>query len=449
MLDMTTGKPLKLIVKFSVPLLIGNFLQLTYNIVDSIVVGNLVGKDALAAVGNSFVINFLLISLFAGIGMGAAILVAQFFGAKDDKNIKATVSTLYIAMTIASIFITVVGYFTAEPLLAFMKTPQGDIMEMSKIYLRTLFLGTFATFGYNINNSYFQGMGDSKTPLLFLAITSIVNIVLDFVFVAVFNMDVFGVALATIISQALSFILGILYIYKKIPLLQFSFKNIIFSIQILKKSIQIGLPAGIQNILFSVGTMVLHRLINSYGSSFMAGYIVVNRIDMVVFLPITSFASAMTTYVGQNIGAKRLDRVKLGVKSTMVLALAVTITMSIFSLIFGRYLLLVFTQNEEVIVTGIEFINRLMPFYFFLTLIFLFNAIFRGAGKAMFPLITSFVGLLIIRIPTAYIYDYFWGKYALFWCFATGWGVGAIMSIVYYFSKHWEKNVFAIIEESK
>ncbi|WP_428769556.1 MATE family efflux transporter [Treponema sp. HNW] len=449
MIDMTTGNPGKLITRFALPLLLGNILQQTYNIVDSIVVGNFIGSEALAAVGNSGIIIFLLISMFAGIGMGAVILVSQFFGAKQEEKLRTAVDTIYIGMSVAALIITLCGIGAAEPFLRLMHTPEGATMEMSVTYVRTIFLGTAMSFGYNINASILQGIGDSKSPLLFLSIATVLNIVLDLLFVTVFDMGVFGVALATIIAQGTSFIFGAVYINRKIKIFRLFSHRMRFDSRILLQSFQIGLPAGIQNLLFCVGTIVLQRLVNSYGPAFMAGYSATNKIDMFVFMPILSFANAITTYVGQNVGAKNLDRVKEGVRSALIISVSTAIIMSILVTIFGRYLLMAFTQDAEVIKTGEEFIKRLMPGYFLLAIIFTLNSTVRGAGETFMPMLASFVSLLVARVPLAYLFNYIGGRYNIFWCYGAGWFAGSLIIVSYYLSGRWKNKAFRFVEEAE
>lgn len=450
MIDMTIGKPLNLIIKFTLPLLAGNILQQMYNIVDSIVIGNFAGKEALAAVGNSFIINFLLISLFMGIGLGATILISQFFGSRQNEKIKQTVDTIYIAMIIGSIIITVLGIITARPILKLMNTPEGPTLEMSVTYLQTLYIGTIASFGFNTNTAILQGIGDSKSPLLFLAISTVINIALDLLFVAVFKMGVFGVALATIISQVIAFVFGIIFINKKAKLFKITFphyKN--FNSEIMIRATKLGLPAGIQNMLFCIGTIVLQRLINGYGPGFMAGYSAVNKIDTFVFLPIMSLSNAVTTYTGQNVGAKNLERVKQGIKTTCILSISLCIIISSLVMMFGKYLVMAFSRDPEVIQTGIEFINRLMPPYFLFALLFVINAALRGAGESLLPMISAIIGLLVVRVPSAYILDHFFGKYNMFWCYGLGWVLGLTITVSYYYLGSWKKKAGLELEAQK
>ena len=444
---MTEGKPIRLISRFAFPMLLGNLLQQAYNIVDSVVVGNFVGKEALAAVGNSFIVMLLLVSVFTGIGIGASILIAQFFGSGQKEKLQSTVDTLYIAMVVGAAVITVSGIVCARPFLNLMNTPQGDTMEMSALYLKTMFAGTFVSFGYNINNAILQGVGDSKSSLLFLSIATVINIVLDLIFVTVFDMGIFGVALATLIAQCVAFLFGVWYINRTITLFRISLRHIKFDMRVLSRCIRIGLPAGVQNALFSIGTVVLQRLVNGHGSAFMAGYSATNKIDTFVFMPLLSFANATSTYVGQNIGAKKLDRVKQGVRSTLFISIVLSVSISILIMVFGRYLLMAFTHDEEVLHTGQEFIMRLMPGYFLLAVIFILGAAVRGAGKSLMPMVITFVSLIIVRVPSAYLFNYISGKYDIFWCYAAGWLAGALIITPYYLSGRWEKDAFRFVSE--
>ncbi|MBQ5781591.1 MAG: MATE family efflux transporter [Spirochaetaceae bacterium] len=438
-LDMTVGNPTALILKFSMPLFVGNLLQQCYNLVDSIVVGKFIGKEALAAVGSSGIIVFLLVSLFSGVAMGATILISQFFGAKEHGKIKVVIDTMFSAMLVGSLIVTLGGIALSAPILRLMQTPEGEIFQMSTTYLYTLFAGVVASFGYNINAGILQGVGDSRTTLLFLAIATVVNIILDLLFVVVFDMGVFGVALATVIAQGVSFLFGVFYINRVHSLFRISFRKLSPDVHMLGKAISIGLPAGFQNALFSLGAIVLQRLVYKYGASFMAAYTAVNKIDTFVFLPVVSFSSAITTYVGQNVGAKNLDRVVSGVKQTLLLGLGVSVVLGGMVLLWGRFLLSMFTDDNMVIEYGMEFMYRLMPIYWLLATLMVTNSAIRGAGESVLPMVFSIMSMLVVRIPTAYILDYFFGQNEIFWCYGIGWVVGNSLALPYFFSGRWKK----------
>ncbi|MEG1027654.1 MAG: MATE family efflux transporter, partial [Oscillospiraceae bacterium] len=308
-INMTEGNPYKIILMFSLPLLFGNILQQLYNLVDSVVVGNYVGEKALAAVGAGFPIIFMIVSLFAGIGMGATVMISQFFGAEDRKSISDTINTMYTAMMIGSIPLSLIGIFVTRPMLILMKVPDDGTLDMAVTYMIIAFIGLIGVIGYNTNAGILQGLGDSKTSLIFLAIATVINIILDVLFVVGFKWGLAGVAFATIIAQFCSWIFGIYYINKHFDYFKINIFNFKFKKQLFLRAMKLGIPAAIQQILFSVGTMFMQTLVNSYGSAFMAGFNGANKIDTFAFMPIQSFSVAMTTYAGQNIGAGKIDRV--------------------------------------------------------------------------------------------------------------------------------------------
>jgi putative MATE family efflux protein len=275
---MTEGNPLRLILAFAFPMFIGNIFQQLYNMVDSIVVGNYVGKVALAAVGTGFPVIFLMSSMFIGLGMGATILISQYIGAEDYDNVRKTSQTIYTAMLLSSIPISVIGLIFCEPILLLMNTPL-DVLPMAKQYMLIIFAGTIGSVGYNINAGILQGFGDSKSSLLFLVIATVINIVLDLLFVVVFGWDVPGVAAATVIAQIFSWIFGIIYMKKKYDILKFQISKFYFDKGIFKKILKLGLPTGIQMSLFSVGIMSMQSLVNGYGADYMAGFNAANKID--------------------------------------------------------------------------------------------------------------------------------------------------------------------------
>jgi putative MATE family efflux protein len=437
--NMTEGNPGALILKFSIPLLAGNVLQQAYNLVDSLVVGNFVGKEALAAVGSTYILNFLLVSLFSGLALGFTIVISQFFGAGKRDKIKSAVDTAYIAAIAGSILVTVVGVLAVNPLLNLMNTPAGITREMSESYLTILFLGTVGSFGYNLNAGILQGLGDSVSSLIFLAIATVLNIALDLVFVAGFGWGVAGAAWATIISQFISFFCGTWFIVRKLKLTTLKLRDLSFEGPILKEAARIGLPNGIQNTLFSIGTMAIQRLVNGYGPVFMAGFGVSGKIDSFAFMPIASFSSAITTYTGQNIGAGRMDRVKKGFRVTHLMSACVCVVISALVIIFAKFLLALFSRDPEVISTGADVLYRLMPCYFMLSILFITNSTLRGAGESIWPFIASMTSFLFFRLPAAYILDHFFGRREIGWCYGIGWVFGLMVAIPCYLSGRWKR----------
>ena len=436
--DMTTGNPYKLILLFSIPLLIGNIFQQMYNIVDSIVVGNIVGEKALAAVGTAFPIVFMTSSLFMGIGVGATIMISQYYGAQDMENIQNTVDTIYTATMVGIIPVAILAAFLSEPVLRLMQVPDDGTLQMAKTYLIVIFVGILGGLGYNINAGVLQGLGDSRTSVFFLLIAMVINIVLDLVFVLV-GMGVFGVAFATIIAQLASWLFGIRYINK-----HYSFIHIRpFSLRLYKplfwQVVRLGVPSGLQQALFSMGIMVMQSLVNGYGSSFMAGFNGANKIDTFAFMPIRSFTTAITTYVGQNIGAGRVDRVKQGTRAGLILSVGCSILIGGLLFPLSGYLMQMFTQIPDVIASGVSYLHCVLPFYSLLAISFIYSSALRGAGEMIVPLLSSVVSLWLFRVPVAYWIASIWGKDYIFLSYAIGWLFGVVISYTYYRLGRWIK----------
>jgi len=433
---MAEGSPSKIILTFAFPMLIGNILQQLYNMVDSIVVGNYVGKLALAAVGTGFPIIFMLSAMFIGLGLGATVLISQYVGAGDIPNVQKTAQTIYTAMILGSIPISVIGIVLSRPILLLINTPP-DALPMAETYMKIIFLGMVGSFGYNVNAGILQGFGDSKSSLLFLAIATLINIVLDLLFVLVFHWDVAGVAIATIVAQAFSWIFGIFYMQKKYEVLNFPIFKFRFDKEIFKKIVKIGLPTGIQQTLFSIGIMSMQSLVNSYGSDFIAGFSAANKIDTFAFMPIQSFSNAITTFTGQNIGAKRMDRVHQGMKSGMIMSIILCIV-CLLIIPFGPYLLGLFNSDPAVIESGMIYLYNVMPFYPILAVMFMINGVIRGAGETVIPMVGTIVSLWMGRIPSAYYIADKFGKKYIFISYAIGWILAVIISGAYYASGKWK-----------
>ena len=444
---MTEGNPFKLILLFALPMLIGNVLQQLYNMVDSIVVGNYVGKIALAAVGTGFPVIFLMSSLFIGIGIGATILISQYIGAGDINNVRKTSQTIYTAMILSSIPISIIGMIFCEPILSLINTP-ADVMPMAKQYMVIIFAGMIGSFGYNINAGILQGFGDSKSSLLFLAIATVINIVLDLLFVVGLNWGVPGVAIATVIAQTFSWIFGIIYMKKKYEILNFPITKFYFDKEIFKKILKLGLPSGIQQALFSIGIMSMQSLVNSYGSDFMAGFNAANKIDTFAFMPIQSFANAVTTFTGQNIGAGRLDRVHQGTIAATVMSMIICI-IALIIIPLGPFILGMFNSDPAVIEAGMIYLSNVMPLFILLSIVFILNAVIRGAGESIIPMIGSLASIWVGRIPAAYYIAANFGKEYLFYSYGVGWVLWLIISGPYYLSGKWKTKSQEYLHDTK
>lgn len=433
--DMTSGSPFRLIILFSLPLIAGNALQQLYNMVDSIVVGRFVSQTALAAVGVAFPVIFLLSSLFMGLGTGAMIMVSQYYGAKDTENLRKTIDTVYTSLIVGAVPLTVISMLFTSPILTLLNVP-ADAWNEAYTYLIIVMGGLVGSLGYNLNAGILQGTGDSKTPLLFLIIASVLNIVLDLVLVLVIPLGVAGVAIATITAQFTSWIFGIIYINKKHPDLAIHPLCFRFDFSIFKEIMRLGIPSSIQQAMFSFSVMMMLRLVNGYGSAFAAGYNAANKLDTFAFLPIQSISISATTYTGQNIGAGRLDRVNQGIAAALKMSIAFAL-LSLLLIPAGPTLMRMFSDDPAVIASGTAFLNRIIPFYSLLAVLFVLNSVMRGAGEAVLPMVSTVVSIWLARIPAAYLFAYFFGADNLNFGYAAGWAVGLAITIPYFLSGKW------------
>lgn len=449
-LIMTEGSPYKLLLSFALPLLFGNVLQQMYNLVDSMVVGNFIGHEALAAVGAVNPLFFLFVSLFVGIAIGATVLIAQFFGADNKERVQDVVDTVYKTFIVTSLVFTAVGLLLMPQFMDLLGIEEA-LRPMSSTYLSIIFIGFLPLFGYNINNGILQGVGDTVSSLRYLAIATVVNIVLDLLFVGPLGWGIAGAAWATVIAQTTSFLFGIWHINRRKGVFQITLWNKNFDGKLLKSAVKLGMPAGIQNILFSLGMLAVVRLINSYGAAFMAGNNAGNKIDSLAFLPMTSYASAITSYVGQNIGAGKFDRVKEGVKAVMVIMLVTSLILIPIVMIFGPDMLSWFIKEYDpaVIDAGMAYLTRVVPFLWMLGMMFMLTGALRGAGSAIIPMVTSLLSLWLMRIPLAYFLAHNFGKENLYYAWPLGWLLGLMISGGYFLSGRWKKKAMLLYEEQQ
>jgi putative MATE family efflux protein len=448
MKDMTKGNEAKLIFYFALPMLVGNIFQQLYNTVDSIIVGKFLGKEALAAVGTSFPIIFLLVSLIMGITMGATILISQYFGAKDMEKVKKTIDTAYITLFIASIILTIIGLMIGGPVLKLMKVPP-EIFQQSKEYLDITFIGLIGMFGYNSMSAILRGLGDSKTPVYFLIVSSIINIVLDLLFILQFNMGVGGAAWATIISQGISFVWSVLYLNKNHKVFKINVKAMKFDKEVFYKSVKLGLPGGIQQMVFSLGMMTMQGLINSFGGVTMAAFAAASKIDSFASMPIMNFGAAISTFTGQNIGANKPERVKKGLTTTLIMSTVMSIAISVVLIILGTPLVRLFTNDSSVVVEGLNYLHRVTPFYFVIGAMFIINGVVRGAGEAIFPMIASILSLWLVRLPVAYLLSPSLGSNGIWWAIPIAWTFGFIITSLYFKSGKWKNKAVVRSMDSK
>ena len=440
MQDLTQGREGSLILRFSLPMLIGNLFQQFYNMVDSWVVGNFVGKEALAAVGSSFPVIFFMIALMTGLTMGANILMAQAYGAKQMDKVRSIIDTTYMALFWMGIGLSIGGILWTDPLLRILRVPP-DVLPSAASYLRIIFGGSLLMLGYNGVSSILRGLGDSKTPLYMLIIATVLNICLDLLFVIRFQWGTKGVAWATVISQGVSVIGSILYLNRTHPVLRTNFAHLSFNPVLFRLSLKIGVPTGGQQILVSLGMMFMIAIVNGFGATVMAGFTAASRIDSLAALPAMNIGLAVSSFAGQNLGAGRPDRVRAGYAAALRIGFGIVGIMILLFLTFRRELIGIFSQDPEVVRVGSEYLKIIAPFHLVFTLMFITNGVIRGAGAVMVPFLTTLLAMWLIRVPAAIVFSRFWGVPGIWWSMPTGWIVGTAISVLYYRSGRWTEKV--------
>ena len=444
--DMTVGKPWENILIFTVPMLIGNIAQQLYNTVDSVVVGNFVGDNALAAVGSAGPILNLLIVLFIGISMGASIMVSQYFGAKNRKDLSATIGNCIVLTALASVFVMVVATMLTRPLLLLLKTPDS-ILDWCTSYLHILFIGSAGLAYYNILSGVLRGLGDSISALVYLIVASILNIILDLVFVVYFGMGVDGVALATAIAQAISALLCVRRLMQMKDLFDMNREYLKMTKYHSMSIIRLGVPSGVTQAILSMAMLIVQSLTNSCGEQFIAANVIVMRVDGFAMLPNFSFATAMTTYAGQNVGAGSYDRVVKGAKQGTFMAIGTSAVITALILLFGKPLMGIFTNTESLVILSMNLMRILAVGYIAMAVTQSLSGVMRGAGDTMTPMWISLVTTILVRVPLAYglVYlsrsaQYPQGrKECIFVSLLISWVIGAFATALFYRRGKWRQ----------
>ena len=444
--DMRGGNPVSQIVRFSIPMLLGNIAQQLYNTVDSIIVGRFVGDNALAAVGSAGPILNLMIVLFIGISTGASIMVSQYFGAQRKDDLAKAVGSCITLTGVASLLIMIVGPLVAGPLLRLLNTPES-IIEWCQSYLTIIFLGIAGGGYYNIMSGVMRGLGDSGSALNYLLVATVANIVLDYVFVAKFGLGVAGVAWATVIAQFLSAILSVIKIMNMKNMFELKRQHLFPGSSYFRTLIRLGLPSGVTQAIFSMSMIVVQSLTNSFGELFIASNVIVMRIDGFVMMPAFSLGTAMTTFAGQNIGAGFMDRVEKGARNGTLTAMGISAVITALILLFGKGLMGVFTTTPELIDLSFRMMKILAPGYIAMEVTQCLSGIMRGAGDTVTPMWISIVNTILIRVPLAY------GLVALsrtpelpqgncammFVSLLITWIIGAFLTFILYRTGRWKK----------
>ncbi len=455
--DMTQGSPGRNLVLFSLPLLLGNLAQQLYSTVDSIVVGRNVGVAGLAAIGASMPVLNLLLVLFMGISVGASIMVSQLFGARETEKLSHTVGTAVTATLVACLIIMTAGPLLAPWLLELLDTP-SNVYQMACDYLTILFIGVLGSAYYNIISGILRGLGDSIMPLVFLVVACGLNTGLDILFVKYFNWGVPGAAWATIISQAISGALCLIKLFSMRGVLHVKLKTLWPKKALLGQLIRLGLPSGLTQAIFSLAMIVVQALTNSFGDLVMAANTAVMRVDGFAMMPNFTFGTAMTTFVGQNIGAGRMDRVGKGVRSGLKLSLSVSVVLVGLILLFGRTMLGFFIDDvPQVIELGQRMMFTLALGYVAMAVTQVLSGTMRGAGDTVTPMWISIITTVIIRVPVAYGLEYLTRPAGgvmgsgepdcLFFSLLISWVLGAVITSVAYRMGRWKKK--SIIKEEE
>lgn len=419
--DLTTGKIMPILVNFTVPLVLGNLFQLTYNAVDSIIVGHFVGKEALAAVGICNPVSTLMILFLNGLCMGASILMGIQYGAKDYETLHRQISTTLLSGAVFSFFLTVVCVIFAVPILLLLQV-DPSIMDMTVQYLRIIFLGLMFTFLYNFFSSTLRALGDSASPLYFLIISAILNIFGDLFFVIVLKAGSNGCAISTVLSEALCCLFCIIYIQKKVPILRLGKKWLVFDARLLKKTIAYGWASAMQQATVQMGKIAIQALVNTMGVSVAAAFAVVNRIDDFAITPEQNIAHAMTALMAQNKGAGKNDRMREGFRCGMILELVYGAAVMLICLGFARPLMSLFVKDEEVIGHGVVYLHLIAVMYILPAVTNALQGFFRGIGDLKVTLMSSFTNMtvrVIAAAPMVLLWNF--GIEALPYSYLAGW----------------------------
>lgn len=433
--DMTKGSPLRLIMTFALPMLVGNIFQQVYNFVDVYVVGRFVGDNALAAVGATSGLVSILISLVMGFTSGAGIIISQYIGAAKYDGMRKTIATLAYIVVIMSIFITAVGLIFSRSFLVMLSTPE-DIIAGSSDYIKVIFSFVLASAVYNASSAILRSLGDSRTPLISLIISSVINIGLDLLFVTVFRWGIPGAAIATGIAQIASAVFNLFVMFKRRFELRLENMSFHFDKSSAKNIVKTGLPAALESCLLSLGSLSVQRLVNSFGSTTIAAYTAATKIDSIAIAPVVSIGGAISVYTGQNIGADKIDRIRQGLYKTMFTLIGICIVIAIFIVIFRKRLLGMFLSNEDAIVIGANYLIIVSVAYCIAAVMRSYLNLLRGAGDVNISAISG-VTELIARIIFAYILVIPFGSTGIWLATPIAWGCGAAIPVIRYYSGKW------------
>ena len=436
-IDMTEGKPWHKLLLFTLPLLVGNIFQQLFSTVDAIMLGRFVGDYALAAVGSTMSIFFLIMVLMMGIAMGAGVMVAQYFGAKRRAELSHTIGTCITLTAMLGAFLMIVGPIFTRRLLVFLNTP-AEIIDYSVIYINILMWGVLGMSYFNMLSGILRGVGDAFSPLLYLAFASLLNIALNYLFIGVLGMGIMGAAIGTVIAQSTSALLCLRRLLQMRDIFELRRRHLRPKKEYVEQVMRLGLPTGASQAVFAIAMMVVQPLANYFGSLFLAANIITMKVDGFVMMPIFSFGNAMTVYAGQNMGAGKVDRVSQGTKQCVLMCVGMSAIMVAGILLFGENIARLFTDTEEVLAMSVRFLRILAIGYMGFSISMVLWGTIRGAGDAMTPMYASLLNTILIRVPMAYLLVHLMGEsVAIIYSLLISWCTISIMSIISYRIGRW------------
>lgn len=439
--DMTQGKEWKLILAFTLPLMVGNLLQQIYSLADSLIVGNFAGQNALASVGTSFPITFLLLALAMGLTNGVGIMAAQFFGAKNQDSFRRNLSTACFTLLGAGVLITILGIALSRPLLAGLLRADEAILPDALLYLRIYCVGLVFQFAYNTFAAILRSIGDSRSTMYFLLVSTVLNIVLDLIFVRFWA--VAGVAWATVIAQAVSAVLAGVYLFSRVDLARFHKGEFRFDRGMFLTSLRLGIPTSVQQCSVGLGMVLMQRLINSFGVDTISAVTAAMKLESFAMVPIMMFYMGLSNFTGQNMGAGKLDRIKRGYRQTMVMAM-ITCAAIILLLIFaGPFAIRLYHMNEAATAIGVEYLRTLAGFFLIFCVMYITNGVLQGSGDVLFPTAGSMTSLAV-RVVIANVMAAVpaIGYRSIFYSIPVGWACGTAIVFIRYLTGKWkEKSV--------
>lgn len=436
--DLTHGPVWKVIVRFALPLLIGNLLQQLYNITDSIIVGQFLGKEALAAVSASFFIYYFIISLVIGVGSGTSVVVSQFFGAKQYDKVQRAFSSFFIFMLVAGIALSIAGIIFAEPIFRLTNTPE-EVIPDAVAYFRIYIGGTFLFVTFNSIISILRGVGESIRPMIFIFITTVLNIVLDLLFIVGFGWGIEGAARATVIAQGIGMCVALGYVNNTHPLLSIKKQDLLFDMKLFKEGLKIGLPTSVQQCAIALGLIALLGIVNGFGTDTLTAYGAAGKIDTIITQAVLTLSGALAAFCGQNIGAGRFDRVRKGLRFTMLVNVIFSVVTFTAIYFFEEEMMRAFTNDQAVIAIGKEYLLIIGGFFIVHGALNIYNGALRGAGDTIFTMVTSLLCLWLIRIPLAYQLSAWYGRQGIWWAIGISIGIGLVITYIYYKTDIWKK----------